>query len=123
MVHTRMSDSPLTPEEIQAFVESCRPYWLLLYTRGPDRTQDDATVERLQAGHLAHLIVNHRAGRLPVFGPLTDDSAIRGIAVIAVATREEAVEIAEADPAVRAGRLAYEIHPWFAKPGTSLPPV
>ena len=44
-------------------------------------------------------------------GPLTEESRIRGIAVIKADSLEEAQRIAAADPLVQAGRLTVEVHP------------
>ncbi len=54
------------------------------------------------------------AGKLLVAGPFTDDGDLRGLFVFRTATLEEAKAMAEQDPAVKAGRLRLEWHPWFA---------
>lgn len=116
-----MTDTTLGEDEIDRFVASCRPYWLLLYKKGPQRRQDDRTQAELQRGHLAHLLHLHRDGKLAIFGPLTDDGDLRGIALFTVEKSEEVRALTEQDPAVRAGRLVFEVHPWFGNPGTALP--
>ena len=47
----------------------------------------------------------------------TDDGKLRGMFVFTVGSLEEAKALAEADPAVKAGRLEPEVHPWFAAKG------
>jgi uncharacterized protein YciI len=80
--------------------------------RGPNRGQDAETAKRMQTEHLAYMEGQSQAGKLVVAGPITEESARRGIVVYRVATPEEAKERAEADPMVKAGRLQVELHPW-----------
>ncbi len=59
-------------------------------------------------------------GRLLINGPLLDDGELRGISVYASDDVAAVRAIAEADPAVRAGRLRVEAYPWFGLPGAAL---
>ena len=85
--------------------------------RGPNRGQDEATAKRLQAEHLAYMDGQSKEGRLIVAGPFMVDGDRRGIVVYRVATAEEAKQRAEADPMVKVGRLAVELHPWQVPKG------
>jgi uncharacterized protein YciI len=71
----------------------------------------------LQQKHIAHLTAMGKAGRLVIAGPLLDDGTIRGLLVYKAASLEEARGWAEADPAVKAGRLKVEMHPWMVMKG------
>jgi uncharacterized protein YciI len=79
---------------------------------GPDRTQDQATAARLQQEHLAYMAGQAKEGKLVAAGPISTEGTRRGIVVYRVASMEEAKERASADPMVKAGRLAIELHPW-----------
>jgi uncharacterized protein YciI len=50
-----------------------------------------------------------REKKIVLAGPLSNEGEIRGIAIFKVDTEEEVRELIETDPAVRAGRLSYEI--------------
>ena len=85
---------------------------------GPNRGQDAETAKRLQAEHLAYMDGQSKEGKLIVAGPFSDGgSTRRGIVVYRVASPEEARQRAEADPMVKAGRLAVELHPWQVPQG------
>lgn len=88
--------------------------------RGPNRGQDDETAKRLQAEHLAYMDGQSKEGKLVVAGPFMVDGDRRGIVVYRVATMEEAKQRAEADPMVKVGRLAVELHPWQVPTGALL---
>ena len=76
---------------------------------------------KLQEQHLAHLSKMFEDKKMCIAGPLLDNTEVRGICVYNTSTFEEAKTLAESDPAVKAGRLMVEIHPWYAAKGTSLP--
>jgi hypothetical protein len=50
------------------------------------------------------------------------DQALRGLTFYRTGSMEQASQLAEADPAVRAGRLAVEIMTWYCPPGTMTRP-
>lgn len=108
-------------EAILARVGRNRWFWLLLLLAGPRRDQDEATADRIQLEHLAHLFELEAAGRLTLFGPVRDAGELRGIGVLTVETIEEAEALMADDPAVVSGRLRAEVHPWFTRPGAALP--
>ena len=53
-------------------------------------------------------------GKLVIAGPFADGGDLRGLFIFRVETLEEAKALAEQDPAVKAGRLVLEWHPWYA---------
>jgi uncharacterized protein YciI len=89
-----------------------------LLTRGAKWTPEKTpATEELQKAHIANIIRLAGLKKLVVAGPFGDDGTLRGIFVFKVATLAEAKELAETDPAVKAGRLAIEIYPWFVPEG------
>ena len=93
-------------------------YFLGLLRRGSTWTPEETDeTERIQNEHLAHIRQMFEDGALILAGPFTDGGDLRGLFLFGTATIEEAQELAAADPAVRAGRLIVEIHPWMVPSG------
>jgi uncharacterized protein YciI len=90
-------------------------YQVAFLRKGPKWTPAESPeLQKLQEAHLAHIRSMAEKGKLLVAGPFTDGGDLRGMFVFRVDTLEEARALAEQDPAVQAGRLALEWHPWFA---------
>jgi uncharacterized protein YciI len=91
-------------------------FTIVLLILRPDAPQlDDAAAVALQDAHLAHLADLHEAGHLPAAGPLSDEE-FRGLCIMSVGP-ERARELADQDPAVRAGRFSVEVIPWMVPGG------
>lgn len=92
-------------------------YYLVLLRRGPNWTAESTPdLEELQKQHLAY--INHLAdtGDLILAGPFMEQSgenALAGLFIFKVETKETAIELTESDPAVKSGRLIYELYPWY----------
>ena len=97
-----------------------KTYYLVFLKAGPRRDQDSSTAAHIQAGHLANLNALYEEGKLDIAGPLLDNSDVLGIAVLNVKNEKEAKQLMEKDPAVVAGRLIVEVHPWMSSPGATL---
>jgi len=80
----------------------------------PEKTP---ATQQLQEAHMANINRLAALKKLVVAGPFGDDGKLRGIFVFRVATLEEARSLAETDPAVQAGRLAIDMHPWLVPEG------
>ena len=87
--------------------------FFVMLVKGPNRDQDSATAAQLQAGHMANITKMSQSGKLLTAGPFLDDGDWRGIFILKCNTREECEALVAADPAVAAGRLKAEIHPWM----------
>ena len=88
-------------------------YVMAFLKAGPNRSQDSTTAVELQAAHMANIRRMTQAGQLVVAGPFLDGGDIRGIYIFAVESVEEAEELTATDPAIQAGRLVMEMHPWY----------
>jgi len=90
-----------------------KTYVMALLKPGPNRGQDAETAARLQRAHLDNIQRMAREGDLVLAGPFADSGDVAGIYVFNVTTVEEALALTETDPAVKAGRLVMELHPWY----------
>ena len=92
--------------------------YLAILVRGAKWTPGQTPeTEAIQKAHLANIGRLAEMKKLVVAGPFGDDGTLRGIFVFRVASLEEARTLAETDPAVKAGRLALQIHPWIVPDG------
>ena len=90
-----------------------RTYVMALLKEGPNRDQDSTEAARLQRAHLDNITRMAEEGKLVMAGPFFDDWEVKGIYIFAVETVEEAEELTKTDPAIQAGRLVMELHPWY----------
>ena len=95
-------------------------YFMAFLKSGPNRSQNQAEADSLQALHLQHLSRLYMEGFADISGPFGDDGDIRGITIYNTPTLEMADSLAHLDPMVKSGRLVIEIHPWWAAKGYSL---
>lgn len=98
-----------------------KQYYFVMLTKGPRRAEitDTAKINELQRGHIANLERLSKEGKIIVAGPFGDDGNWRGIFVFDCETQEEVEKLLQTDPAIAAGRMAYEIHPWWTAKGTT----
>jgi uncharacterized protein len=84
----------------------------------PELGQEE--LDRLQLEHLTYLRDLQRRGALIANGPLAEqtDERLRGISIYALPL-DEALELANADPMVRAGRLAIDGARWWTAAGSA----
>lgn len=99
-----------------------RKYYFVMLLKGNNRNQDSVTAAKIQEGHIANIVRLNKAGKLKVAGPFGDDGNWRGIFIFDCETEEEVKKLLDTDPAIAAGRLAYEIHPWYTAPMGSFKP-
>lgn len=88
-------------------------YVMAFLKAGPNRNQDSLMRIEIQKGHMANIQRLADEGKLVMAGPFEDDGDIRGIFIFNVTTIEEAKVLTATDPAIQAGRLIMELHPWY----------
>jgi uncharacterized protein YciI len=99
-------------------------------TRRPNSPVLVCDASKIQEGHMANIKRLYNDGKLKVAGPFGDEGKWIGLFIFDCETKEEVEKLLKTDPAIAAGRLNYEIHPWWtaatgsftpgepAKPGT-----
>ena len=117
------------PGQPASAVQQCRvdleAFELVLLRRPGDATAyPDEELARIQQEHLAYHAGLREAGQLVTNGPVIDgpDPSLRGLAFYRTGSLARARELAEADPAVRAGRLIVEVMTWWCPAGTMSKP-
>jgi uncharacterized protein YciI len=92
--------------------------FLAFLTRGEKWTPEKTpATEEIQKGHMANINKLAEMKKLVAAGPFGDNGRLRGIFVFRVGSLEEARALTATDPAVQAGRLAVDIHPWMVPEG------
>ena len=94
-----------------------KQYVLAYLKRGPNRDMTPEEAAKLQMAHLKNIDRMAEEGTLVLAGPFLDDGDIRGIYIFNVKTIEEAKKLTETDPAIKAGSLVMELHPWYGSAG------
>ena len=98
----------------------------LVLLRRPDSAPDhpDEEIDRIQREHLAYHAGLRGSGHIVTNGPVVEqpDPSLRGLTFYRTGSLERTRQLAEDDPAVRAGRLAVEIMTWYCPPGTMSQP-
>ncbi len=104
----------MMPVDLEAFE--------LVLLRRPASAPDypEAELDRIQREHLAHHDRLRDSGQIVTNGPVVEqpDESLRGLTFYRTGSIERSRQLAEADPAVVAGRLVVEIMTWYCPPGT-----
>ncbi|HKE03226.1 MAG TPA: YciI family protein [Blastocatellia bacterium] len=90
-----------------------KKYHLAILKRGPQTTQPSAESQKIQLEHLWNTRRLMNEGKMLAAGPFMKDGDLRGIFVFNTESAEEAKAWAETDPAVKAGWMIVEVHPWL----------
>jgi uncharacterized protein len=102
--------------------EQIRRYWFVMLTKGENRAQDSATAAKLQEGHLTNINRLYNEGKIKVAGPFGGGGDWLGLFIFDCATQHEVDSLLKTDPAIGAGRVNYNIKPWYTAPIGSFVP-
>ena len=95
-----------------------KQYWLVFLLKGTNRSQDSLTAAKIQEGHMANIERLAREGKIVMAGPMGYNKDLRGIFIIDAKDSAEAASYVNTDPAIIAGRMRFELHPWWTAKGT-----
>jgi uncharacterized protein YciI len=104
---------PQLAQKLGADQYGMKVYVMAFLKAGPNRSKDSVTRAELQKAHLKNITKLANEGKLILAGPFMDDQPIKGIFIFNVTTIEEAKKLTETDPAIQAGSLVMELHPWY----------
>ncbi|NIG57383.1 YciI family protein [Chitinophaga sp. Cy-1792] len=90
-----------------------KKYWIVFLKRGPHPDIDAQEAQALQQLHLKNIGRLSKEGKIIVSGPFGDTGTIRGLYILDCKDSMEAERLVNTDPAVKAGRLTYEIRSWW----------
>jgi len=76
----------------------------------PEATPEVMEIQKAHLENIEKLVDN---GKMVLAGPFGDDGDLRGLFFYKAESIEEAEELVSTDPAVKAGRLRVELHPWW----------
>lgn len=102
-----MAEAAKRPKNIP---HNLKPYYLCFLVKGAKWNEVEGG-EDVMAAQLAFLREQMEWRRYKVAGPVTDGGEIVGFSIVEAATAEAALELANRDPAVLAGRVAVRILP------------
>jgi uncharacterized protein len=114
--------SVFAQQEEKKLEDQIRQYWFVMLTAGSNRSQDSVAAAKIQEGHMANINRLYNEGKLKVAGPFGDEGKWIGLFIFDCETKEEVEKLLKTDPAIAAGRLNYEIHPWWTAAKGSFTP-
>lgn len=109
---TQLFDS-LRAARLGADQYGMKKYVMAFLRKGPNRDLDEAKRMELQNAHLENIGRMAEAGKLVLAGPFFGDGDLRGIYIFNTKSIEEAQELTNSDPAIKAGSLTMELTEWY----------
>jgi hypothetical protein len=107
----------VTDEQIQQLAATAKPFSLAVLSWGPERHMDGAEATELE--HQRRMVSLRADGVISILCPVASDT-VSGVAILNVPL-DEAREIMDGDPCVRAGMILCEVYPCHGFPGDTLP--
>jgi uncharacterized protein YciI len=101
-------------DSLGAVANGMKAYMLVILKTGPATITDSVARAALFAGHFRNIGKMAAEGKLVVAGPMQkNDKTYRGIFILNVKTKEEALKLMEGDDAIKAGIFDTEVFTWY----------
>jgi hypothetical protein len=107
----------VTDEQVRELAATAKPYSLVLLSWGPERHQDGA--DAIEREHQRRMVSLRADGVIAILCPVASET-VAGVAIVDLPP-EEAREVMDGDPCVRAGMMTCDVHPCGGFPGDTLP--
>jgi hypothetical protein len=107
----------VTDEQVRQLAATAKPYSLAQLWWGPERHSDGA--EATEKEHQRRMVSLRADGVIAILCPVGSDT-LAGVAIMNVPP-DEAKEIMNGDPCVRAGMMRCDVHPCHGFPGDAQP--
>jgi len=109
----KTSYDSLLARKLGADAYGMRRYVMAFLKAGKVVIKDSVKKADLQLKHMQNIQKMKAQGKLIVAGPFLDNQPLRGIFIFNVESLEEAKKLVATDPAIQAGTLEMELHPWY----------
>ncbi len=101
-------------QKLGADKRGMKNYVLVILKTGTYQPKNNAERDSLFAGHFSNMEKLSQQGKLIIAGPFGQNSlTYRGLFIFDVKTTEEARQLVETDPTVKAGVFEYALLPWY----------
>ncbi|MEQ8928039.1 MAG: YciI family protein [Fulvivirga sp.] len=100
--------------KVQAQSEIARYYHVELQPNADMPAYEKTQLDSIQMAHMANIKLMAERGKLMVAGPFKEGG---GLFILNVKSKEEAEQLCEKDPAVKAGKFSYLIKEWYTEKG------
>jgi uncharacterized protein YciI len=118
-----VADTALAQAQTQPSPQPAQYFFVLLNRPANAPPLSKEAGEKLQEEHMANIRKMAAEHKLVIAGPCMEDITLRGIFVFQADSAAQVQDWANSDPAVKAGRLAPEIHgPWLIDANAIHPP-
>jgi hypothetical protein len=117
MIEERIMTTTVTDEQIRRLAETAKPYSMALLWWGPARHMDGADAIELE--HQRRMVSLRADGVIAILCPVGSET-LAGVAIMNLPS-DEARDVMDGDPCVRAGMMACEVHSCHGFPGDALP--
>lgn len=89
-------------------------YIFVMLKSGANKNDDKAYTDSCFTGHMANINKLVEENKMIVAGPMgANDNGYRGIFILNVKTKDEALVLLKDDPAINSGLLAAELYEWY----------